>query len=310
MTRVFQKQLLTPAAIFALAWAFVRALVQSITIDEAFTYLYFVAQPFSVVFQPGSNNHILNSLLMRISTHAFGTSNLTVRAPALLGAVLYVCLCYFLCKYITDKLSLQFPLFICLTFNPFISDFMVAARGYSLANAFLLAAIAAPVWNRVKGRPSLPATCALASIALGLSFAANFSFAFVDGAAFLALAAWAIQQRASESVPRILAFCALPGIFVALLICGNAVAHWPKGDLLWGAHSVKEMRRSLVDSSFYRPSLPFQTSTWFKPVDVSRPTASAVAVCSSVSASSGWPSSTAPGFETPAPAGSEPSRPR
>lgn len=261
---VFQKWLLTLAAIFALAWAFVRALVQSITIDEAFTYLYFVAQPFQVVFQPGSNNHILNSLLMRISTHAFGTSNLTVRAPALLGAVLYVCLCYFLCKHITGKFSLQFPLFICLTLNPFISDFMVAARGYSLANAFLLAAIAAPVWHRVNNRPSLPATCALASAALGLSFAANFSFAFVAGAAYLALAAWALERRAGESVPRILAFCALPGLCVALLICGNAVAHWPKGDLLWGAHSVKEMRRSLVDSSFYRLSPRFQDDAWYR----------------------------------------------
>jgi hypothetical protein len=45
---------------------------------------------------------------------------------------------------------------------------MVAARGYGLADAFLLAAIAIPVWHRVKGRPTLATSCALASLALGL----------------------------------------------------------------------------------------------------------------------------------------------
>ena len=57
--------------------------------------------------------------------------------PALLGAVIYIVTCYFLCRSITDRFSLQFPIFVCLVFNPFILDFMVAARGYSLANAFL-----------------------------------------------------------------------------------------------------------------------------------------------------------------------------
>lgn len=250
--RGFQNRLLILVGVFVIAWAVVRALVQSITIDEAFTYTYLAAKPILGVFGPGSTNHLLNSLLMWFTTRAFGTSDLTVRLPALLGAVLYVSVCYFLCKSLTSKFSLRLPLFICLTCNPFILDYMVAARGYSLANAFLLSAIAIPVWHGVKGWPSLPASCAWASVALGLSFASNVSFAFVNGAAYLAILIWAIQWREGQSIWRIAGFCSLPGLAVAALFCGYAVLHWERADLYWGAHSLNEMTRSLVESSFYQ----------------------------------------------------------
>jgi hypothetical protein len=240
------------AALFAVAWAVIRAAVQSITVDEADTYFWFVAK--SEVWHPYSNNHILNSLLMWITTHAFGNSILAIRAPALLGGCLYVAICYFLCRAITDQLILQLPFFICLTYNPFILDFMVAARGYSLASAFLLAAIAIPVWRRM----TLRISCVLASLALGLSFSANFSFAFVDLATFLAIMTWAIRRREGASIVRIVGFCALPGLAVALLICGYPLARWPAGAFWESAHSLSEMTQSLVDSSLY------QLNPWFR----------------------------------------------
>jgi hypothetical protein len=231
------------AGIFAFVWSVVRAWAQSMTLDESDTYFWFVAN--SEVYYPFPNNHVLNTILMWITTHAFGLSSLTARLPALLGAAIYILACYCLCRNITDRFSLQFPLFVCLVFNPFILDFMVAARGYSLANAFLLLAIAIPVWDHWELRTS----CMLASLALGLSFAANFSFAFVVLAAFLALVAWAMRR---ESSWRIVGFCLLPGLFVALLICGYTLTHIRKGDLYYGAHSLGEMTRSLVEASLYQ----------------------------------------------------------
>ena len=120
--------------------------VQSITLDEADTYFWFVRN--SDVFYPFPNNHVLNTLLMWVTTHAFGLSTLTARMPALLGAAIYIAAGYFLCPRITDRFSLQFSLFVCLILNPFILDFIVAARGYSLADAFLMTAIAIAVWDR------------------------------------------------------------------------------------------------------------------------------------------------------------------
>jgi hypothetical protein len=227
------------AAVFAMVWAVVRACVQSVTQDEADTYFWFASKSANYIFHPFPNNHVLNTLLIWITTRVFGLSTFSLRMPALMGAALYIFVCYFLCR----RLRLQLPVFICLVYNPFIFDFMVAARGYGLANAFLMAAIAVVVWNR---------SYALASLALGLSFASTFSFAFVDLAAFFALLTWAIRRRETESVVRIVGSCVLPGLLVALLLCGYPLTHWPKGELYDSAHSLREMIGSLVDASLYQ----------------------------------------------------------
>jgi len=253
-------------ALFAIVWAVTRACVQSMTMDEVDTYFWFVAT--SDIWSAFSNNHVLNSLLMWISTHALGNSSVAIRIPTLAGATLYVGICYFLCRTITDRFSIQLPLFICLTYNPFLFDYMVAARGYGLANAFLVAAIAVPMWHAVKRPPpALLRSCAWASLALGLSFTANFSFAFVDLAALFAITTWAMRQRKEQSAMRIVAFCALPGLLVALLVCGYPLAHWKREDLWWGANSLREMRQSLVDSSLYRLDPRFQETGWYKAMD-------------------------------------------
>jgi hypothetical protein len=106
-----QAWVLRLAALFAIVWAVIRASIQSITMDEADTYFWFVAT--SKVWYPSSNNRVLNTLLMWVTTHGFGTSNITIRAPALVGGVLYIGIAYFLCRNITDRFSVQLPIFIC-----------------------------------------------------------------------------------------------------------------------------------------------------------------------------------------------------
>jgi len=217
-----------------------------------------------MVWQANSNNHILNTLLMWISTRVFGSSELALRLPALLGAGLYIFVCYFICKSITNRLGIRLLLLICLTYNPFILDFMVAARGYSLANAFLLAALAIPIWNHIEGRPSIYTSCALASAALGLSFTANFSFAFVDLSTFMAILAYAMKKRKGQSIAGIIGWCMLPGLSLALLLGGWAMTHMTRDQLWWGAHSLYEMRRSLGQSSFYQLPVGFEGTLWYR----------------------------------------------
>jgi hypothetical protein len=247
-------------ALFAVFWAILRACVQSLTIDESDTYLFFVYRELSWVWWPDANNHVLNSGLMWMMTHSFGPHHITVRAPALLGAVLYIVSCYSLCRSLTNRFSLQLPLFICLTFNPFVFDYLVAARGYGLAVAFLMAAIAILMWHSSSGGPSLRMSCCLASLALGLSFSANFSFAFVDAAAFLALVAWAVTQKREESIFRIVGYCAVPGLLLTLLICGYPLMNWKKGALWYGSKSLGEMTESLVKPSLYQLAPRFRGS--------------------------------------------------
>lgn len=249
-----RRPLLLFLAISVFALTVYRAYLQSITMDEADSYFLW-AKSFANVEVFHSNNHILNSLLMWISTRVFGVSHLSVRAPALLGAALFICVSYVLCRRLTQNFFLQIALFLCLTCNPIILDFLVVARGYSLANAFLLAAVAILILSDPhKWRP-LRAGAVTASLALGMSFVANFSFAFVDAVVYMALVMWAMRSRGGQSVLRILTLCTLPGLLVALLLAGYPLAiapHW-KGELWWGAHSLQEMRDSLIDASLFQP---------------------------------------------------------
>jgi hypothetical protein len=92
-------------------------------------------------------------------------------------------------------------------------------------------------------------SCVLASLALGLSFCSNFSFAFVDLAAFLVILGWALRR---ESNWRVAAACVLPGLLVALAIGGYTFTHMKKVDLYYGAHSLGEMGRGLADATLYQ----------------------------------------------------------
>jgi hypothetical protein len=93
---------------FALAWAVARASLQSITQDEGDTYFWFAAKTAGhSIWYPFPNNHVLNTLLIWVTTGIFGLSAITLRLPALLGATLYVFVAYRLCRSITDRFSLQ-----------------------------------------------------------------------------------------------------------------------------------------------------------------------------------------------------------
>ena len=258
------KPLMGVVAIIAMTLSVFRAYSQAITLDEADTYFWFVARSANHIWEPFPNNHVLNTLLIWVSIHLFGTSSLVLRVPALLGAAIYIAAAYCLSRSVTHRRSLQLPVFICLVYNPLILDFMAAARGYGLANGFLLAAIAIPIWQDRTGYFSFRGSCGLASMALGLSFCANFSFAFVNFAVFVFLLAWALRHKGSDSPIRILGLCVLPGLLVTLLICGYPLTHWPgQKDLWWGAHSWSEMGRSLIDASLYKVNSQF---AWMTPL--------------------------------------------
>ena len=259
--------LLPGTALFAFVWALARACVQSITIDEADTYLAWVARPNPSHWEAASNNHVLNSLLMRLFTSVFGVSHLTVRAPALLGAAIYIASVYLLCVKLTPLVELQWPLFVCAVYNPLIFDHLVAARGYALALGFLMTALAIAAYRKPEA-----ATCAACSICVALSFAANFAFAFVDAAAILAVLIWACARtQATQARARMLGACVLPGLLVSVFLSAPAVLHWPKDGLVYGAHSLGETFRTVAQSSLYQPNPQIVNPMLLEWIDEVRP---------------------------------------
>jgi len=233
-------------------WVIARASVQSITIDEADTYLAFVARPNLASWTASANNHVLNSLLMRLFTMIFGSSEFTLRIPALIGAAIYVGSLYFLVRLISERRLLQWSLFVCLVYSPFVMDYLVAARGYSLALAFLTSAVTLAAWRHA-GFGSLQQTAALISVSLALSVSANFSFAIIDTVTGLLIFLWIGRERGGSLAKTGAAFV-LPGLVVGYFIVGSVLLAWPKGQFTWGANSLLETGRSILNASLAEPN--------------------------------------------------------
>ena len=239
------------AASFAMAWLIARACLQSVTIDEADAYLGFAAPSWPSHWYPASANHVLNSILVRILTHLFPLSHLTLRGPALLGAAIYITSIYRLCALISDKNILTTPLFICLVYSPYVMDYLVASRGYGLAIGFLLSAISILARQLPNHPPQLKA-CMLASAYAALSFTANFAFAFVDGAClvlFFLIACWHTSRL--RVCAELAAACFIPGFLITVVISGSVLLNWPKGQLYFGARSLTEVWSGVVEATFY-----------------------------------------------------------
>ena len=132
--------------VLTLAYVAVRAIRLSFVHDESLTYIY-AAHPnvplFDVIGYDVSvpaNNHLLNSLLMRLSIGLLGTNEFTLRLPNVI-AYFFFALCSFLIVRRFRLPFTSFGLFVLLTANPFVLDFFGLARGYGLAMGFLMISI-------------------------------------------------------------------------------------------------------------------------------------------------------------------------
>ena len=259
--------ILAGVAAFAMAWAISRAVIQSITIDEAMTYNIFVHQ--GVIFQAHTNNHLLNSLLMYMFTKVLGLSQFTARLPALIGAALYITAAYRLSRLVGASLISQMVLLVCLVFNPFIFDYLVAARGYALALGFLLWAIVYSAEWHLHQRGSLFFACAVSSTCAGLSIDSNFSFAFVNLVTMTAILLCAWYRRPKQFF-RVVASCVIPGSVVTTLVAGyslysyrRALGQFNGGLPMYGAQSLSETFGSIIESSLFQTRFGFLKATIF-----------------------------------------------
>ena len=240
--------------VFAFVWALARAWVQDVTGDEGENYVVFVAPHSDVIWRFSPTNHLLYTLLMRVSTGVFGAGPLAVRAPALLGTALYIAAAFWLCGLIARRWEVRVPLFVCLVFNPFVFDYFVAARGYGLASAFLLLALALHAWAHAQAEDRrhrvLLRVSPVAAVILVLSLAANFSFAFVDVAVGAGLLTWAVNES-RRSRWRLVAWTIGPAALAFIALPGWTLMHAERGGFFFGANSLSEMRRSLTFSSLF-----------------------------------------------------------
>lgn len=239
----------------------VRACHQSVTYDEATTYNYFVASgPIRIWLSFGSANHTFHSLLVWMSTRILGLSHISLRLPALMGGALYLIVCERLCRIVSKDLIGYCLALLSLTVSPFILDYIIVARGYSLALGFLMAALLACyleiTFKNEEKRKLFLLRFAGISCLCALSVASNLAFAFVNIALLSVLIVWSILGRWVGGEQTGMKHCCVgmmtlffPGAVLYLLI-NPAIISYTSGTMYHGVKTWGETYRSIVDVLF------------------------------------------------------------
>jgi hypothetical protein len=125
------------------AYDALRCALMSITHDEALTYAWHVRGPINDILRfatPGlpDNNHLLFTLLCKLSVALFGDGELALRLPSILAYALFcAAAAAILMRHLRGPLLVLFLLLAAL--NPYVVDMMSIARGYGLGIALTTA---------------------------------------------------------------------------------------------------------------------------------------------------------------------------
>ncbi len=241
----------------------IRAHTQSITHDEALTYLYIVLQGWKSIFLFfDSNNHTLHSILVKLSTSIFGLSHLSMRIPALLGGLLYLLSAERLCRAFCKGRFEYILSLAALTTSPFILDYLVAARGYSLALGFfmlavLLCALELRMVDAQEKRKQHIWTYVKISCLCALSVASNLSFAFVNASLLMIFFTWSLFEQglftsnkfALKSMGHELVLLIAPGTIVYLVL-NPAIFSFRSATMYYGHKTWSLVYNSVIDATF------------------------------------------------------------
>ena len=123
-----------------------RAARLSITHDEALTYLWHVTGSWREIISlrtPGlpDNNHLLFTLLAKVSISALGVSEFALRLPSVIGAGLFLTGVYMLLSRMVAGWWLPLAM-VAVSINPYVVDFLGLARGYGLGLGLMALALA------------------------------------------------------------------------------------------------------------------------------------------------------------------------
>ena len=165
-----------------------RAMTQSVTPGEAWNYDRFIGPPWrEALTRFDVNNHVLNTLLVRISTSQFHLTELSLRLPSLLAGVFYLWVVFRMARrWFGDGLPFLAVVGL-LTLNPLVVDALSEARGYGMALAcwmWALELILESVESFSAQKLNVAAVC------LGLSVSATLAFAAPACALLTVLLVW------------------------------------------------------------------------------------------------------------------------
>ena len=255
-------------------YVFLRALKMPITIDEALTFLAHLRASWPAMLSPAHMrvgmpaNHLLNSVLARVSASLFGPPELALRLPNVLAFALYLVFGWRTLRRLASP-ALALAAFPLLFANPYVLDFFSLCRGYGLSLAFL----ALGVWLGLEALEDRPGGAAKSAGALGaLALASLASFPLVAPLAVAAAGIIAIRGRRAarrrEPLVSIAMREVLPGALIGAATAAIVLAHLRRManlDLLYFGGTrgfVADTVGTLVRKSFYGSAREGALAPW------------------------------------------------
>jgi hypothetical protein len=132
-------------AALLLTYTILRGFKLSFTHDESFTYLYCSQDSFMEIISNrttliSANNHILNTLFIKLFDNTIGSSEIALRLHSIIAHIIYLIFTFLLVRNLKSAF-LIISGFIILNANPYLLEFFSLARGYALAISFMVAGI-------------------------------------------------------------------------------------------------------------------------------------------------------------------------
>jgi len=215
-------------AIFA--WSLLRAVTQSVTPGEAGNYDRFIGPSWrESLLEYAPNNHVLNTILVRISTARIHLTEFSLRLPSLLFGILYMWAAYRISRRWFGEGRMFLAVLGLLVLNPILVDAISEARGYGMALACWMWAIELVVSG---------GSISWAGVLLGLSVSASLSFL----APAVALIVLTGMRRKLGYMPHLAALTA----FVLLILPLN---HAEMDVIRTGATSLRQTLNGLTAGS-------------------------------------------------------------
>lgn len=170
------KRLLPLLSLLFMAYFVTKAILVPITNDEANTCQIFSVMSVKsiLLFElPWPNNHILNTLAVKLMTFLFGLSQLTARIPNLIASIIFLISIIKISHLLSLSPIISLCTFLVFLADPHLNDYFSLARGYGMGVSFLAASI---FFLLMTLKNTTSTNVGLSLIFSALSVTANFSF--------------------------------------------------------------------------------------------------------------------------------------
>ncbi len=243
--------------VLILMYVFWRAVHVSITHDEGSTTDLLFVSWYDIMFSPQcfqtANNHILSSLLMKVSAACFGTSAWALRLPNVLAYGFYFAGTFLFVRESTSNNWLRFCGLVLMNSSIYLLDFFSLARGYGLANGFAMFSLGCLLSSF---RTHSPSVRNLSFLFAALAAYANFTWLhFYVAICFAFICLHFVQDPSLVNWIRpLLRQLMIPIIItlVLLLLSWKPISFLRQQDeFRWGASSWWEAQRTLARDILY-----------------------------------------------------------